>query len=98
MDDKNQKIKRPKRQPKVEENFWDCSVCTYRNPASEAFKCLVCDVRKGLYRFFAKILWNIGKFALGGGCEIPKIPMEVNFSRSDDGKTVGNPKVEILRL
>lgn len=38
---------RNKRQAKVlEENFWDCSVCTYRNTA-EAFKCLMCDVRKG---------------------------------------------------
>lgn len=27
-------------------NSWDCSVCTYRNGA-EAFKCLMCDVRKG---------------------------------------------------
>lgn len=26
--------------------MWDCSVCTYRNTA-EAFKCLMCDVRKG---------------------------------------------------
>uniref|UniRef100_A0A1B6GKH3 RanBP2-type domain-containing protein n=1 Tax=Cuerna arida TaxID=1464854 RepID=A0A1B6GKH3_9HEMI len=38
---------RTKRQAKVlEDNFWDCSVCTYRNTA-EAFKCLMCDVRKG---------------------------------------------------
>lgn len=36
-----------KRQAKVlEENYWDCSVCTYRNTA-EAFKCLMCDIRKG---------------------------------------------------
>lgn len=36
-----------KRQAKVlEEHLWDCSVCTYRNTA-EAFKCLMCDVRKG---------------------------------------------------
>ncbi|KAI2807819.1 hypothetical protein RDWZM_005284 [Blomia tropicalis] len=27
-------------------NSWNCSVCTYRNSA-EAFKCLMCDVRKG---------------------------------------------------
>ncbi|MPC55958.1 YY1-associated factor 2 [Portunus trituberculatus] len=26
--------------------MWDCSVCTYRN-SPEAFKCLMCDVRKG---------------------------------------------------
>ena len=29
-----------------EDNMWDCSVCTYRN-SPEAFKCLMCDVRKG---------------------------------------------------
>ncbi|XP_045104733.1 YY1-associated factor 2-like isoform X3 [Portunus trituberculatus] len=37
--------KRVKRTNK-EENMWDCSVCTYRN-SPEAFKCLMCDVRKG---------------------------------------------------
>lgn len=47
MDHKRSPIRRAKRQAKVlEENFWDCSVCTYRNTA-EAFKCLMCDVRKG---------------------------------------------------
>lgn len=30
----------------MELNFWDCSLCTFRNTA-EAFKCLMCDVRKG---------------------------------------------------
>uniref|UniRef100_A0A2P2I365 YY1-associated factor 2-like n=1 Tax=Hirondellea gigas TaxID=1518452 RepID=A0A2P2I365_9CRUS len=29
-----------------EDIMWDCSVCTYRN-SPEAFKCLMCDVRKG---------------------------------------------------
>ncbi|XP_066554145.1 RING1 and YY1-binding protein B [Amia ocellicauda] len=39
---------RPKRQakPAADDGFWDCSVCTYRNSA-EAFKCSICDVRKG---------------------------------------------------
>uniref|UniRef100_A0AAY4DF91 RanBP2-type domain-containing protein n=1 Tax=Denticeps clupeoides TaxID=299321 RepID=A0AAY4DF91_9TELE len=39
---------RPKRQakPAADEGFWDCSVCTFRNSA-EAFKCSICDVRKG---------------------------------------------------
>lgn len=47
MDHKRSPIRRTKRQAKVlEDNFWDCSVCTYRNTA-EAFKCLMCDVRKG---------------------------------------------------
>ncbi|XP_040066281.1 YY1-associated factor 2 [Ixodes scapularis] len=45
MDSKKSPSRRPKRQPK-EDNVWDCSVCTYRNTA-EAFKCLMCDVRKG---------------------------------------------------
>ncbi|KAF3855070.1 hypothetical protein F7725_023125 [Dissostichus mawsoni] len=39
---------RPKRQPKpsADDGYWDCSVCTFRNTA-EAFKCMICDVRKG---------------------------------------------------
>lgn len=39
---------RPKRQakPSADDGYWDCSVCTYRNSA-EAFKCSICDVRKG---------------------------------------------------
>nr|XP_013011742.1 RING1 and YY1-binding protein [Cavia porcellus] len=32
--------------PAADEGFWDCSVCTFRNSA-EAFKCSICDVRKG---------------------------------------------------
>ncbi|XP_038561513.1 YY1-associated factor 2-like [Micropterus salmoides] len=39
---------RPKRQskPSADDGYWDCSVCTFKNSA-EAFKCLMCDVRKG---------------------------------------------------
>ncbi|KAK7489678.1 hypothetical protein BaRGS_00019073 [Batillaria attramentaria] len=38
---------RAKRQPKVlDEGYWDCSVCTYKN-SPEAYKCEMCDVRKG---------------------------------------------------
>ncbi|XP_023135910.1 YY1-associated factor 2-like [Amphiprion ocellaris] len=39
---------RPKRQckPFADDGYWDCSVCTFRNSA-EAFKCMMCDVRKG---------------------------------------------------
>ncbi|GBP11113.1 YY1-associated factor 2 [Eumeta japonica] len=52
--DKKNAIRRAKRPSKVlEENYWDCSVCTYRNNA-EAFKCSMCDVRKGLYEKMAK--------------------------------------------
>ena len=36
--------KRPAKQP--DDFFWDCSVCTYKNNP-EAFKCVICDVRKG---------------------------------------------------
>ncbi|KAM6981285.1 RING1 and YY1-binding protein B [Aplochiton taeniatus] len=39
---------RPKRQakPTADDGYWDCSVCTFKNTA-EAFKCSICDVRKG---------------------------------------------------
>ncbi|XP_028408029.1 YY1-associated factor 2-like isoform X1 [Dendronephthya gigantea] len=30
----------------LEEPYWDCSVCTYKNNP-ESFKCRMCDVRKG---------------------------------------------------
>ncbi|KAK7102393.1 YY1-associated factor 2-like [Littorina saxatilis] len=30
----------------VDEGYWDCSVCTYKN-SPEAYKCEMCDVRKG---------------------------------------------------
>uniref|UniRef100_A0A8C5S689 YY1 associated factor 2 n=1 Tax=Laticauda laticaudata TaxID=8630 RepID=A0A8C5S689_LATLA len=48
MGDKKSPTSRPKRQPKPssDEGYWDCSVCTFRNSA-EAFKCMMCDVRKG---------------------------------------------------
>jgi hypothetical protein len=35
-----------KRLKAVEDGLWDCSVCTYKN-SPEAFKCAMCDVRKG---------------------------------------------------
>ncbi|XP_059508300.1 YY1-associated factor 2 isoform X4 [Stegostoma tigrinum] len=43
-----EQIQRPKRQlkPSTDEGYWDCSVCTFKNSA-EAFKCSMCDVRKG---------------------------------------------------
>nr|ACO15532.1 RING1 and YY1-binding protein [Caligus clemensi] len=44
MDKKSPKGR--KRLNKGDENLWDCSVCTFRNNA-EAFKCSMCDVRKG---------------------------------------------------
>ncbi|EAW57840.1 YY1 associated factor 2 [Homo sapiens] len=48
---------RPKRQPKPssDEGYWDCSVCTFRNSA-EAFKCMMCDVRKGTSTRTSKLL------------------------------------------
>ncbi|XP_078487065.1 RING1 and YY1-binding protein [Ciona intestinalis] len=30
----------------LDQDYWDCSVCTYSN-SPEAFKCSMCDVRKG---------------------------------------------------
>ncbi|XP_077294014.1 ring and YY1 binding protein [Arctopsyche grandis] len=44
--EKKNGARRGKRHHATEDNSWDCSVCTYRNTA-EAFKCLMCDVRKG---------------------------------------------------
>ena len=30
----------------IDDGSWDCSFCTYRN-RSEAFKCEMCNIRKG---------------------------------------------------
>ena len=35
-----------RKRPALEDFFWDCSVCTYKNNP-EAFKCIMCNVRKG---------------------------------------------------
>ncbi|XP_065581457.1 YY1-associated factor 2-like [Artemia franciscana] len=48
MDKSPQSQRKNKRPSKNDEDFnaWDCSVCTYKN-TPEAFKCLMCDGRKG---------------------------------------------------
>lgn len=45
MDEKRSRSSKRKSMT-TEEGYWDCSVCTYRN-SPEAFKCEMCDVRKG---------------------------------------------------
>merc|ERR1712168_920893 len=42
MDEK----RRAKRAKVIDDGRWDCSVCTFSN-SQEAFKCEMCDVRKG---------------------------------------------------
>jgi len=38
--------KRKRGNEEVEDHFWDCSICTYKNNP-KAFKCLMCDVGRG---------------------------------------------------
>jgi len=42
----NLRPKKPRSFDEMDGASWDCSVCTYRNNA-EAFKCAICDTRKG---------------------------------------------------
>ncbi|KAA0712798.1 B Death effector domain-associated factor [Triplophysa tibetana] len=78
---------RPKRQakPSADDGFWDCSVCTFRNSA-EAFKCSICDVRKGTstrdvtVRFLA-LLRSPPQGAISSGKKEGRIPLEVLYSR-----------------
>ncbi|XP_065067260.1 YY1-associated factor 2-like isoform X2 [Rhopilema esculentum] len=42
----NLRPKKPRSFDEVDSLSWDCSVCTYKNNA-EAFKCAICDTRKG---------------------------------------------------
>ncbi|XP_032893709.1 YY1-associated factor 2 isoform X3 [Amblyraja radiata] len=82
---------RPKRQPKpsTDEGYWDCSVCTFRNSA-EAFKCSMCDVRKG-----TSTRPSFGRTAKQPGCSSPsqgKPPVSVTSSKSHPGRpTRSNP-------
>ncbi|KAL8588079.1 hypothetical protein ACOMHN_066300 [Nucella lapillus] len=47
MEEKRGSGRGSKRQAKVaDDGYWDCSVCTYKN-SPEAYKCEMCDVRKG---------------------------------------------------
>nr|CAB3267815.1 YY1-associated factor 2-like [Phallusia mammillata] len=47
MSDRKSILQSRKRIAKVlQDEYWDCSVCTYTN-SPEAFKCSICDVRKG---------------------------------------------------
>ncbi|XP_072025560.1 YY1-associated factor 2-like [Amphiura filiformis] len=48
MDHRRSPSGRPKRTSRSPDagRYWDCSVCTFRNNA-EAFKCDMCDTRKG---------------------------------------------------
>ncbi|XP_072340489.1 YY1-associated factor 2 isoform X7 [Scyliorhinus torazame] len=82
---------RPKRQPKpsTDEGYWDCSVCTFKNSA-EAFKCSMCDVRKG-----TSTRPCYGRTAKQPGCQSPsqgKPPVSITTSKSHPGRpTRSNP-------
>ncbi|XP_060695960.1 YY1-associated factor 2 isoform X5 [Chiloscyllium punctatum] len=82
---------RPKRQPKpsTDEGYWDCSVCTFKNSA-EAFKCSMCDVRKG-----TSTRPCYGRTAKQSGCHSPsqgKPPVSITTSKSHPGRpTRSNP-------
>ncbi|XP_078273183.1 YY1-associated factor 2 isoform X3 [Rhinoraja longicauda] len=92
---------RPKRQPKpsTDEGYWDCSVCTFRNSA-EAFKCSMCDVRKGTSTRSAVTVQqsgvrdhfrgpSFGRTAKQPGCSSPsqgKPPVSITSSKSHPGR------------
>lgn len=46
MDEKRGSSRSKRHSKAPDEGYWDCSVCTYRN-SPEAYKCEMCDVRKG---------------------------------------------------
>ncbi|XP_048404842.1 YY1-associated factor 2 isoform X3 [Stegostoma tigrinum] len=81
----------PKRQlkPSTDEGYWDCSVCTFKNSA-EAFKCSMCDVRKG-----TSTRPCYGGIAKQSGCQSPsqgKPPVSITTSKSHPGRpTRSNP-------
>lgn len=80
-------MNRSKKQNKVfEEPYWDCSVCTYRN-APEAFKCLMCDIRKGTSTRKPKVNVLASQHAVQQyNSPLPKPLKREDESKDKDGK------------
>ncbi|XP_072408678.1 YY1-associated factor 2 isoform X4 [Chiloscyllium punctatum] len=87
---------RPKRQPKpsTDEGYWDCSVCTFKNSA-EAFKCSMCDVRKGTSTRCQQKILGFPFTGFASPFLIPsqgKPPVSITTSKSHPGRpTRSNP-------
>jgi len=63
--------------------LWDCSVCTYRNN-SEAFKCQVCDTRKGTSTRKPRVTANIVAQQIASSFPpLPPLPPASKYQRSN---------------
>lgn len=79
--------KRLKRAPKApDDTSWDCSVCTYKNTA-EAFKCLMCDVRKGTSTRKPRLNQDIQQVQT----YTPPLAKSKHRSEKKDGKSLRGP-------
>lgn len=52
---KNDKLRAKRSRIIIEEGFWDCCFCTYKNK-SESFKCEMCNIRKGTSTRYLSVL------------------------------------------
>uniref|UniRef100_A0A8C8C6I7 RanBP2-type domain-containing protein n=1 Tax=Oncorhynchus tshawytscha TaxID=74940 RepID=A0A8C8C6I7_ONCTS len=91
---------RPKRQakPSADDGYWDCSVCTFKNSA-EAFKCSICDVRKGTSTRKPRINSQLVAQQVAQQYATPPPPKKERKERPErehdpDGELVDEEKVE----
>ncbi|XP_015781663.1 RING1 and YY1-binding protein [Tetranychus urticae] len=70
-----------------DDNTWDCTVCTFKNPA-EAFKCLMCDVRKGTSTRKPRI--NPELVAQQVARQQQHLLLKISHGRTRDGNKEGN--------
>uniref|UniRef100_A0A8C5AE93 RING1 and YY1 binding protein n=1 Tax=Gadus morhua TaxID=8049 RepID=A0A8C5AE93_GADMO len=87
---------RPKRQakPSADDGYWDCSVCTFKNTA-EAFKCSICDVRKGTSTRKPRI--NSQLVAQQVAQQYPMPPPAKKERREPEGRPYGEGRPEAER-
>ncbi|CAK8691463.1 YY1-associated factor 2-like [Clavelina lepadiformis] len=104
MSDKKGAVPSRKRISKVlQEEYWDCSVCTYTN-SPEAFKCSMCDVRKGTSTRKPRLSQHIvaqqeGRLVaqtpqLSPQGLSPKEEMQTTKTRSESESRVGRPRLK----
>ena len=72
----------------MEEEFWDCSVCTYKN-RTEAFKCQVCDTRKGTSTRKPRVTASfVAQQIASSFPPIPPLPPFVKYQKTGHNKKI----------
>lgn len=82
----------------MDEDFWDCSVCTYKNK-TEAFKCRVCDTRKGTSTRKPRVTASfVAQQIASSFPPIPPLPPVVKYQKTGHNKRVKKRPMRFPRL